>query len=246
MTSVRGRSKNDSPKKPAQPRSPDEGSDARRRKPEGPRLWVNKRARSLSKRGKQMARLKLVLTIAASMAFGSVPANATLEILVAGPGGGFACADQNSCDLDITPNDIAMNTIMIGDIEITGVSAARTDNTLSFSSPTITNLSATTLEALQIGVVDTDFTDPITHVQISSSFTLNNDIINPALPPTTVSLFLDRENMAPIGGFDFSVNNGAGVFGTFLGGLAVRPTEEQQSFSAFGDSMFQPSPLAAR
>jgi hypothetical protein len=200
------------------------------------------RKQTIKKRGKQMTRLKLGLAIAASMALGSVPANATLEILLGGAGG--ACVDQDSCDLDTTPNHIAMNTIMIGDIEVTGASAARTDNTLSFSDSTITNLSGTTLEILQIGVVDTDFTDPMTHVQISSNFTLNNNIVASRFPPTTVSFFLDRENRAPIGGFDFSVNNGAGVFGTFLGGLAVRATDEQQSFFlGFGDQQFQPSPL---
>jgi hypothetical protein len=107
----------------------------------------------------------------------STAANATLRIAFQNGVSTFGCADQTACDLNGAVKNLLLLNTTVGDIKIVGTFAASTTgpDTLSVSNLTITNMSTSKTETLNMAMGDTGFLGIVSGIRSSASLTFNHD-----------------------------------------------------------------------
>jgi hypothetical protein len=110
-------------------------------------------------------------------------ANATLQISFSNGASTFFCADQTACDLSPTFGNLLLGPVTVGDIQITDALATSDggffgQQSLSLGPAlppieggnlTITNLSTTQTESLDMAVGDNDFAPFIATIRLKAS-----------------------------------------------------------------------------
>jgi PEP-CTERM motif len=117
---------------------------------------------------KMLSGAAIVAMLAAS------PANATLQISFSNGASTFFCADQTACDLSPAFGNLLLGPVTVGDIQITGALATSEigifgKQSFSLGNLTITNLSTTQTETLDMAVGDIDFPAAIAAIQLKAS-----------------------------------------------------------------------------
>jgi PEP-CTERM motif len=149
--------------------------------------------------------MKMLLGAAIVTILAASPANATLQISFSNGASTFFCADQTACDLSPTFGSLLLGPVTVGDIQITGA-LAKSDNFTSFGSQalslgpalppieggnlTITNLSTTQTETLDMALGEIDFPATIATIRLKASpFPIPNG--------AALTFFADRANEQP-------------------------------------------------
>jgi PEP-CTERM motif len=160
------------------------------------------------------------------------PAAATLQIAFSNGAANFFCADQTACDLDGAAKNLLLLNTVVGDIKITGTFAASTTspNDLSISNLTITNLSTSKKETLDMAVGDTGFSAPTSFIRSSASLTFTNDNGGSG----TLGFWADKADTQP-------AVNSTDLPGVLLFSTAETVTTSPDSFSGTKDTPFSAS-----